>query len=151
MDPEPPLSARDYWYLGSPDPAIDQLFRRACAVVWPYAVYCAKRYHNDPDFAYDLMDEAVQNAEHYYERFNGQLTALQLSYRIFSVIKRLSKQYGNRNEVAVGMLSDLEIFAQGFQDKTDIEQDAYIRQVLDRMTDRTRQAALWRQIGRAHV
>jgi RNA polymerase sigma factor (sigma-70 family) len=147
MDPEPPLSARDYWYLGSPDPAIDQLFRRACSLVWPYAVYCAKRYHNDPDFAYDLMDEAVQKTEHYYERFNGQRTALQLSYRIFTIIKRLSKQYGNRNEVPVGMLSDLEVFAQAFQDRTDVEQDAYIRQVLDRMTDRTRHVVLWHHAG----
>lgn len=147
MDPEPPLSVRDYWYLGSPDPAIDLLFRRACVLAWPYAVYCAKRYHNDPDFAYDLMDEAVRKAEHYYERFNGQRTAIQLSYRIFRAIKRVSKQYTNRNEVAVGSLSDLEFLAQSFEARTDFEQDAYIRQVLDRMTDRTRQVVLWHQAG----
>lgn len=147
MDPEPPLSARDYWYMGSSDPAIDQLFRRACSLVWPYAVYCAKRYHNDPDFAYDLMDEAVQKAGNYYKRFNGQRTVLQLSYRIFSIIKRLSKQYGNRNEVAVGILSDLELIAQSLAARSDIEQDEYIRQVLDRMSPRTRQVARWRLAG----
>jgi len=149
MDPRPPLPAGDYWYLGSSDPAVDQLFRRACALAWPYAVYCAKRYHNDPDIAYDLMDEAVQNAEHYYERFNRQRTALQLSYRILSVIKRLSKQVGNRNEVAVGALSDLELFARSFAVKSDMEQDAYIRQILDRMSPRTRQVVCLRVAGHA--
>jgi len=147
MDPEPPLPARDYWYLGSPDPAIDQLFRRACALVWPYAVFCANRYHHDPDFAYDLMDEAVRKAERDYERFNGQRTAVQLSYRIFSIIKRLSKRHRNRKEVAVGTLSDLELFALSFQARTDAEQDAIIGQVLDRMTELTRQAVLWRRDG----
>lgn len=147
MDPEPPLSARDYWYMGSSDPAIDQLFRRACSLVWPYAVYCAKRYHNDPDFAYDLMDEAVQKAGNYYKRFNGQRTVLQLSYRIFSIIKRVSKRYRIRKEVAVGTLSDLELFELNFQARTDVEQDAIIRQLLDRMTELTRQAVLWRRDG----
>ena len=147
MDPRPSLPAGDYWYLGSPDPAIDQLFRRACSFVWPYAVYCAKRYHRDPDFAYDLMDEAVQNAEHYYERFSGRLTALQLANRIFRVIKRLSKKYTNTDEVAVGTLLDLELFAQSFQARADIEQDAFLCQVLDRMTPRTRQVVLWRLAG----
>jgi hypothetical protein len=147
MDPRPPLSAGDYWYLGSSDPAVDQLFRRACALAWPYAVYRAKRYHGDPDFAYDLMDEAVQNAERYYERSNGQRTALQLSYRIISVIKRISTQRASRSEMAVGTLSELELLAQNFADRSDIEQDAFISQILDRMNPRTRQIVRWRLAG----
>jgi hypothetical protein len=147
MDPRPPLSVPDYWYLGSPDPAIDLLFRRACALAWPYAVYCATRYHRDPQFAYELMDGAVENAERYYQRFNGQRSAIQLSYRIISVIKRISKQRANRNEVALGTLSELDLFTQTFQAKTDVEQDLIIRQVLARMTDRTRQIVRWREAG----
>jgi len=147
MDPRPSLPAGDYWYLGSPDPAIDQLFRRACGLAWPYAVYCAKFYHNDPDFAYDLMDAAVQNAERYYERFDGKRTALQLSYRITSVIKRLSKQRISKSEIAVGLLSELEVLARRFAAKSDTEQGAYIRQVLDRMPPQTRQIVLWRVAG----
>jgi DNA-directed RNA polymerase specialized sigma24 family protein len=147
MDPRPPFPAGDYWYLGSSDPAIDQLFRRACALAWPYAVYCAKHYHNDPEFAYDLMDVAVENAERYYARFDGKRTVLQLSYRITSVVKRLSKQRANRSEMAVGSVSELELLAGSFAAKPDIEQDAFIRQVLDRMTPRTRQIILWRVAG----
>lgn len=147
MDPRPPLSAPDYWYLGSPDPAIDLLFRRACGLAWPYAVYCATRYHHDSQVAYELMDAAVENAERYYERFNGQRSAIQLSYRIVSVIKRISRQRANRSEVAVGTLSELDLFAQTFHAKTDVEQDMIVRQVLDRMTERTRQIVRWREAG----
>ena len=147
MDPRPPFPAGDYWYLGSPDPAVDQLFRRACALAWPYALYCATRYHRDPDFAYDLMDEAVQNAERYYERFDGKRTVLQLSFRITSVIKRLSRQRTSRSEIAVGSLSDLEVLVRSFAAKSDVEQDAFMRQVLDRMTPRTRRIVHWRVAG----
>ena len=147
MDSRPSLPAGDYWYLGSPDPAIDQLFRRACGLAWPYAVYCAKHYHSDPDFAYDLMDAAVQNAERYYERFDGKRTALQLSYRIISVIKRLSKQRASRGEIAVGSFSELELLARSFSAKPEFEQDAFIRQALGRMTPRTRRVVLWRLTG----
>lgn len=148
MDPEPPLSAGNYWYLGSPDPAIDQLFRRACALAWPYAVYCAARYHHDSHLAYDLMDQAVENAEQYYERFTGQCSAVQLSYRIVSVIKRLSKQRENRNrEIAAGTLSDLEILTDRLAAKSEIEQDGYIHQLLGRMTGRTREIVYWRLAG----
>jgi len=147
MDPRPPLPAGDYWYLGSSDPATDQMFRRACALAWPYALYCATRYHHDPQVAYELMDGAVENAERYYQRFNGQRSAIQLSYRLISVIKRISKQRANRNEVALGTLSELDRFTQTFQTKTDFERDVIIRQVLDRMTDRTRQIVRWREAG----
>lgn len=147
MDSRPSLPAGDYWYLGSPDPAVDQLFRRACGLAWPYAIFCAKYYHNDPDLAYELMDAAVQNAERYYERFNRKRTALQLSFRITSVIKRLSKQRTSRSELPVGSLSELELLAQRFAAEPDVEQDAFIRQVLDRMTPRTRQIVLWRLAG----
>ena len=147
MDPRPPLSAGDYWYPGSSDPAIDQLFRRACALAWPYALYCATRYHHDPDLAYDLMDGAVENAERYCARFEGKRTVLQLSYRITSVIRRLSKHRANRSEMAVGSVPELERLARSFAAKSDIEQDAHIRQVLDRMSPRTRRIVHWRLAG----
>jgi RNA polymerase sigma factor (sigma-70 family) len=147
MDTRPPLSAPDYWYLGSPDPAIDLLFRRACGLAWPYAVYCATRYHHDSQVAYELMDAAVENAERYYERFNGQRSAIQLSYRIISVIKRTSRQRANRNEVTLGTLSELDLVTQAFQSKTDTEQDVIMRQILARMSERTRQVVRWREAG----
>ena len=84
MDPRPSLPAGDYWYLGSPDPAIDQLFGGRAALRGHTPSIAQSIYHNDPDFAYDLMDAAVQNAERYYARFDGKRTALQLSYRITS-------------------------------------------------------------------
>ena len=147
MNSPPPLSAGDYWYLGSPDPAIDLLFRRACALAWPYAAYCATRYHHDQQVAYELMDAAVENAERYYQRFNGQRSAIQLSYRIVSVIKRISRQRANKSEVTLGTLSELDVFKQAFQSKTDVEQDVIMRQILARMSERTRQIVRWREAG----
>ena len=75
MDRPPPPSG-EYWYLGSQDRAVDDLFRRVCALAWPYALLCATRYLHDVHAAYDLMDAAVSNAEQYYERFNGNRTFL---------------------------------------------------------------------------
>jgi len=148
MDSQPPISGGNYWYLGSSDPAIDQLFRRACALAWPYALYCATRYQYDPHLAYELMDEAVENAERYYERFNGQRTAIQLSFRIVSVIKRLSKQRAERNkEIASGTLSELELLVQTHEAKSGADQDIYMQQILDRMSVRTQQIANWRLAG----
>jgi hypothetical protein len=148
MDSQPPLPGGDYWYLGSSDPAIDQLFRRACALAWPYALYCATRYQRDPHLAYEFMDEAVENAERYYERFNGRRNAVQLSFRIISVIKRLSKQRAEGiKEIASGTLSELDKLVQRHATRPDVEQDAYVRQLLDQMTDRTRRIAYWRLAG----
>src|SRR5215469_6193588 len=113
MDPRPPFSASDYWYLGSPDPEVDLLFRRACALAWPYALYCASRYLHDHQAAYDLMDHAVESAERYYERFHGQRNSAQLFSHIASIIRRRSKQIvGGRKEISSGSLSDLDVFAQ---------------------------------------
>lgn len=97
MDSRLPLPSREYWYLGSPNPAVDDLFRRVCVLAWPYALYCATRYLRDVHAAYDLMDAAVANAEEYYERFHGERTHTQLFARIVSVLKRLSKQRVQNN------------------------------------------------------
>ena len=74
MDSRLPLPSSEYWYLGSPNPAMDELFRRLCVLAWPYALYCATRYLHDIHAAYDLMDAAVSNTERYYERFQGERT-----------------------------------------------------------------------------
>lgn len=148
MDPRPPLSASDYWYLGSPDPDVDQLFRRACALAWPYALYCAIRFQHDPQIAYDLMDEAVENAERYFERFNRQRNSVQVFYRILSVIKRISKHRANgRREIAKGSLYDLEEWVQRHSDGSEAEQTAFVRQILEKMSARSRQIAYWRLAG----
>jgi len=119
-------------------------------------VYCATRYQHDAQFAYHLMDEAVTNAERYFERFNHQRTATQIFYRIISVIKRLSVERAKRNrEIAKGTLSDLEFLARSHATRCGVEQDALVHQLLNRMTDRTRQIVSrrlaghsWRQIAR---
>lgn len=148
MDSRPPLPTSNYWYLGSPDPAVDNVFRRVCTLAWPYAVYCATRYLHDVHAAYDLMDAAVCNAESYYERFQHERTPTQLFYRVISVLKRLSKQrVRNNREVSYGSLSDLEILATAFSTRSDTEQRAYINQVLARMGERSRKITQWRLAG----
>lgn len=148
MDPRPPFSASEYWYLGSPDPDVDLLFRRACALAWPYALYCASRYLHDHQAAYDLMDHAVESAERYYERFHGQRNSAQLFSHIASIIRRRSKQIvGGRKEISSGSLSDLDVFAQSHVARSDAEQIAYVHQILGRMSARSRQIANWRLAG----
>ena len=148
MDSRPRLSSSDYWYLGSPDPAVEDVFRRVCAVAWPYAVYCATRYLHDVHAAYELMDAAVCNAESYYERFRRERTHTQLFYRVVSVLKRLSKQrVRNNREVSYGSLSNLESLATAFSTRSDAEQRAYINQVLARMSERSRNITQWRLAG----
>jgi RNA polymerase sigma factor (sigma-70 family) len=148
MEPRPPFSASDYWYLGSSDPDIDLLFRRACALAWPYALYCASRYLHDHQAAYDLMDHAVESAERYYERFHGQRNSAQLFSHLTSVIRRRSKQVvRGRKEISSGSLSDLDVFAHSHAAQSDAEQIAYIHQLLDRMSARSRQIAYWRLAG----
>ena len=148
MDSRSPLPSSEYWYLGSSNPAVDDLFRRLCALTWPYAVYCATCYLHDIHAAYDLMDAAVSNAEQYYERFHGERTSTQLFFRILSVLKRLSKQrVQNNREISCGSLYDLEILATALSSKSQADQTAYIAQVLGRMSERSRKITYWRLAG----
>ena len=148
MDSEPNLPIGDYWCQESPDPELDRLLRHACILAWPYVVYCANRFLHDPHIAFDLMDDAVDNARRYYERFEGKRTAVQLWYRICSVAKRLSKAHaaGNR-ESFEGSLLDLEIFSLCYSTKPDSEQMAIVQQMLGRLSDRSREIAYWRLAG----
>jgi DNA-directed RNA polymerase specialized sigma24 family protein len=144
----PPPPSGDYWYLGSQDGAVDALFRRVCALAWPYALLCATRYLHDVQAAYDLMDAAVSNAEEYYERFNGNRTFSQIFYRVLSVLKRSSKRRAlNSREVPSGSLPDLERKAHALTSKPEAEQTAYVRQLLAQMTVRSRKIAIWRTEG----
>jgi RNA polymerase sigma factor (sigma-70 family) len=148
MDSRQPCPSGEYWYLGSPNPTMDALFRRACALAWPYALFCATRYLHDVHAAYDLMDAAVSNAEQYYERFHGERTSTQLFYRIVSVLKRLSKQrVRNNRETSYGSLSDLEILARAISSKSEADQTAYINQMLGQMSERSREITYWRLAG----
>jgi DNA-directed RNA polymerase specialized sigma24 family protein len=148
MDSRSPLPSSEYWYLGSPNPAVDDLFRRLCVLAWPYALYCATCYLHDIHAAYDLMDAAVSNAEQYYERFQGERTSTQLFYRILSVLKRLSKQrVQNNREIFCGSLYDLDILATALSAKSEADQTAYIAQVLGRMSERSRKITYWRLAG----
>ena len=148
MDSRLPLPSSKYWYLGSPNPAMDELFRRLCVLTWPYALYCATRYLHDIHAAYDLMDAAVSNTERYYERFQGERTSTQLFYRIVSVLKRLSKQRARNNrEIYCGSIFDLEILAAALSSQSEADQTAYIDQVLGRMSERSRKITYWRLAG----
>jgi RNA polymerase sigma factor (sigma-70 family) len=148
MDSRPPLPASEYWYLGSQNPAADDLFRRVCALAWPYAVYCATRYLHDTDAAFDLMDAAVSNAERYYQRFEGRRTSIQLYYRIVSVLKRLSKQRGGKwREIPKGSIFELENLAGSLSAKSETEQTAFINQVIDKLSERSRKITSWRLAG----
>ena len=147
MDRPPPPSS-EYWYVGSQDRTVDDLFRRVCALAWPYALFCATRYLRDIHAAYDLMDAAVSNAEQYYERFNGNRTSTQIFYRIISVLKRLSKQrVQNNREIPSGSLPDLEVKARTLSSQPEAEQRAYVQQILAQMTERSRKITYWRIEG----
>jgi RNA polymerase sigma factor (sigma-70 family) len=144
----PPPPSGEYWYLGSQDRAVDALFRRVCALAWPYALLCATRYLHDVHAAYDLMDAAVSNAEEYYERFNGNRTFSQIFHRVLSVLKRISKQRAlNAHEVPSGSLPDLERKVHAPTSQPEAEQSAYVRQLLAQMTDRSRKITIWRTEG----
>ena len=144
----PPPPASEYWYVGSQDRAVDDLFRRACSLAWPYALFCATRYLHDIHAAYDLMDAAVSNAEQYYKRFHGNRTSSQIFYRIISVLKRLSKQrVQNNREIPSGSLPDLEVKARTLSSQPEAEQRAYVEQILAQMTERTRKITYWRLEG----
>ena len=148
MDSEPHLPIGEYWCQESPDPELDRLLRHACILAWPYVVYCASRFLHDPHIAFDLMDDAVDNARRYYERFQGKRTAVQLWYRICSVAKRLSKaQAAGNRESFEGSLLDLEIFSLCYSTKPDSEQMEIVQQMLGRLSDRSREIAYWRLAG----
>lgn len=148
MNSRPPFPPRDYWYLGSQGDASDELFRRACALAWPYALYCASRYLHDLHAAYDLMDDAVSNAEQYYQRFHGERTSAQLFHRIVSVLKRLSKQRAQNNrEIPSGGLSDMELLAKTLSVKPEAEQQTYAAQIYEQMSNRSKMITHWRLEG----
>ena len=47
MESRPRLPLSEYWYPGALDRTIDATLRAACTLAWPYALYCAKRFHRD--------------------------------------------------------------------------------------------------------
>jgi hypothetical protein len=91
------------------------------------------------------MDEAVSNAERYYERFNSNRTFSQIFHRVLSVLKRSSKQRAlNNHEVPSGSLPDLERKARALSSKPEAEENAYVGQLLVQMSDRSRRITIWR-------
>lgn len=148
MESRPRFPVSEYWYLGSPDRAVDALFRRVCSLAWPWALFCATHYLHDIHAAYDLMDAAVSNTERYFDRFHGERTANQLFNRMVSVLKRLSKQRLQKNrEIPSGSLSDLEIYSRELSARPDEEQAAYVGELFSQMTQRSQQITHWRLAG----
>jgi hypothetical protein len=148
MEPRPSPAASDYWYPALADGRIDVVLRDASKRAWPYAVYCATRYHRDIHVAHELMDDALLRTERYLASSgNSQPTPNRVWYYIVSVLKRLSMQRLRHPEVSSGSLSDLDLIVQHLARGTPQEESAYVNQLVSRMTPRTRQIFYWRLAG----
>lgn len=123
------------------------LLRDASGRAWPYAVYCATRYHQDIHVAHELMDDAVEKTERYLANFNEEPPPKRVWYYLISVIKRLSKKRVRFQEVPSGSLSDLERISQHLARGTPQDESAYVSQIVARMTPQTKQIYYWRLAG----
>jgi hypothetical protein len=135
MEPRPSPAASDYWYPALADGRIDVVLRDASKRAWPYAVYCATRYHRDIHVAHELMDDALLRTERYLASSgDSQPTPSRVWYYIIGVLKRLSKQRLRHPEVSSGSLSDLDLIVQHLARGTPQEESAYVNQLVSRMT-----------------
>ena len=147
MESRPRLPLSEYWYPGAFDRTIDATLRAACTLAWPYALYCATRFHRDVHVAHELMDEALPKAEQYILRSGRERELKQVCYRLLSLVKRLSKQRLRHAELPAGLLSDLEHITHQLGTSTPQEASAYLNQLLSRMSPQTRQIIHWRAAG----
>ena len=147
MESRPRLPLSEYWYPGALDRTIDATLRAACTLAWPYALYCATRFHRDIHVAHELMDEALPKAEQYILRSGRERELKEVCYRLLSLIKRLSKQRLRHAELPAGLLSDLEQITHQLGTSTPQEASAYLNQLLSRMSPQTRQIIHWRAAG----
>ena len=147
MESRPRLPLSEYWYPGALDRTIDATLRAACTLAWPYAVYCARRFHRDIHVAHELMDEALPKAERYVLRSGRERELQQVCYRLLSLVKHLSRQRLRHAELPAGLLSDLEPITHQLGNSTPQEASAYLNQLLSRMSPQTRQIIHWRAAG----
>ena len=147
MESRPRLPLSEYWYPGAFDRTIDATLRAACTLTWPYALYCATRFHRDIHVAHELMDEALPKAEQYILRSGRERELKQVCYRLLSLVKRLSRQRLRHAELPAGLLSDLEQITHQLGTSTPQEASAYLNQLLSRMSPQTRQIIHWRAAG----
>ena len=147
MESRPRLPLSEYWYPGALDRSIDSTLRAACTLTWPYALYCATRFHRDIHVAHELMDEALPRAERYILRSGRERELKQVCYRLLSLVKRLSRQRLRHAELPAGLLSDLEQITHQLGTSTPQEARAYLNQLLSRMSPQTRQIIHWRAAG----
>ena len=147
MESRPRLPLSEYWYPGALDRSIDATLRAACTLTWPYALYCATRFHRDIHVAHELMDEALPKAERYVLRSGRERELKQVCYRLLSLVKRLSRQRLHHPELPAGLLSDLEQITHQLGTSTPQEASAYLNQLLSRMSPQTRQIIHWRAAG----
>jgi hypothetical protein len=147
MEPGPSPPPSDYWHPAAADHRIDLLLRDASRRAWPYAVYCATHYHRDIHVAHELMDDAVEKTERYLTNSDEEPPPKRAWYYIISVLKRLSKERIQHQEVLSGSLSDLELIAQRLARGTPQEESAYVNQLVSRMAPQTRQIYYWRLAG----
>lgn len=148
-DPAPEDGAEgfEYWYPGSTETYPHAVVRTACRLAWPKALYYATHYHSDLHVAHELMDEAVAQAQRYYDRNGKEKTVQQVWYYVVGCLKRLSMRRSSRTEVSAGTLSDLELIAQHMKARTLDEERVFLSEVLGRMTPRTRRIFEWRAAG----
>lgn len=147
MESRPRLPLSEYWYPGALDRTIDSTLRAACTLAWPYALYCATRFHRDIHVAHELMDEALPKAEQYILRSSRERELKPVCYRLLSLVKRISKQRLRRAELPAGLLADLEQITHQQGTSTPQEASAYLNQLLSRMSPQTRQIIHWRAAG----
>ena len=147
MESRPRLPLSEYWYPGALDRTIDATLRAACTLAWPYALYCATRFHRDIHVAHELMDEALPKAERYILRSGRERELKEVCYRLLSLVNRLSRQRLRHAELPAGLLSDLEQITRQLGTSTPQEATAYLNQLLSRMSPQTRQIIHWRAAG----
>jgi hypothetical protein len=147
MEQRPSPPASDYWFPASADSRLDVVLQDASKRAWPYAVYCAIRYHRDLHVAHELMDEAVVKTKRYLASCDNEYTSKRVWYYILSVLKRLSKERLRHQEVLYGSLSDLEPIAQHLARGTLQEESVYVNQIVSRMTPQGRQIFYWSLAG----
>jgi hypothetical protein len=97
------------WAHSTGSPVSNEKLEAAAKAAWPYAIRCAWTYLYDHAIAYDLMDQALENASGYVLR-HPECPEMKLAARIKSVIKRRARQQSTKRnrEIQFGSLIDME-------------------------------------------
>ena len=133
------------WAHSTGSPVSNEKLEAAAKAAWPYAIRCAWTYLYDHAAAYDLMDQALENASGYVLR-HPECPEMKLAARIKSVIKRRARQQfaKQRLEIPHGSLIDMEKLYIG---QPEAEQRVYGRELLERLSPVAQSIVNWRAMG----